>query len=180
MYPCQSYASTSARPAKPAASSAVIVVELEVDELKAAFKQVDAKLEQHLPVALALGAQMVADEARRKHDYKDRTSELTNSIMAGDVEGSYQGGDLTVTVSAGAAHGIYVEEGTRAHVIRPKHRKALRWTGGNGFIFAKSVNHPGTDATHFLANALDAKLDDVASELEAATELAFHQSGFEV
>lgn len=158
----------------------MIVVELDAEELKAAFKKVDAKLEQHLPVALALGAQMVADEARRTHSYTDRTSQLTNSIMAGEVDGSYRNGDLEVTVSAGAPYGLFVEEGTRAHVIRPKHRKALRWAGGNGFAFAKSVNHPGTEATHFLANAAEEKNGDIVEALEDATELAFLQSGFEV
>jgi len=39
----------------------------------------------------------------------------------------------------------FIERGTRPHIIRPVHGKALRWFGvwGNP-IFAKSVKHPGT------------------------------------
>ena len=33
---------------------------------------------------------------------------------------------------------------TRAHVIRPKDKKALRFGGPGGFIFSKKVMHPGS------------------------------------
>ena len=42
-----------------------------------------------------------------------------------------------------APHAIFVHWPTRAHIIRPKNRKALRWPVGGAFAFAKIVHHPG-------------------------------------
>lgn len=52
-----------------------------------------------------------------------------------------------------APHAIFVHFGARAHVIRPKERQALRWPGGNGFIFAKWVKHPGYAGDPWLETA---------------------------
>lgn len=61
----------------------------------------------------------------------------------------------------------YVNDGTRAHIIRPKRSKVLRFQskyrsktmpnqtfsraggGSGGFVFAQKVNHPGTKARNF-------------------------------
>ena len=51
-----------------------------------------------------------------------------------------------------APGGFYVEEGTVAHLIRPKNAKALRWMGPSGPIFAKEVRHPGTKADPWLGS----------------------------
>lgn len=42
-----------------------------------------------------------------------------------------------------APEALFVHWGTRAHVIRPKKKGALRWASGGLFHFAKKVNHPG-------------------------------------
>jgi hypothetical protein len=54
----------------------------------------------------------------------------------------------------GAPQALFLEEGTRPHVIRPKKAKALRWMGPNGPIFARSVRHPGTKAQPHLEPAI--------------------------
>ncbi len=76
----------------------------------------------------------------------------------------------SVTVEAGYG-AVFLEEGTRPHVIRPKAKMALRWAGssskgkrltgrpssakGNkiGWRFAKIVHHPGTRPHPFLLPA---------------------------
>lgn len=45
--------------------------------------------------------------------------------------------------------------GTPRHVIRPRRKRALRFTSGGAVIFARRVNHPGTRANPFLTRALD-------------------------
>jgi len=37
-----------------------------------------------------------------------------------------------------------LNNGSRPHVIRPKHAKVLAFKGSDGTVFAKMVNHPGT------------------------------------
>jgi hypothetical protein len=64
---------------------------------------------------------------------------------------------------AAASYALYVHEGTKAHDIRPKNRKALRFPadGGSSTLggrvrsggkvrFAKRVRHPGTKANPFM------------------------------
>lgn len=71
----------------------------------------------------------------------------------------------SVTISAGGA-AVYLERGTRAHVITPKAAMALRWAASSGgsrltgsprvgaaVIFAKVVHHPGTKPYPFLMPA---------------------------
>lgn len=52
-------------------------------------------------------------------------------------------------------HGVFIEEGTRPHVIRPRFKKCLRFVSRSGdIVFAKKVNHPGNKAYRFFSRAL--------------------------
>lgn len=42
-----------------------------------------------------------------------------------------------------APHALFVNLGTRPHIIEPKNKKALRWASGGRFFFAGRVKHPG-------------------------------------
>lgn len=54
-----------------------------------------------------------------------------------------------------APQALFIEEGTPAHVIRPKNAKALRFFGPTGQpVFAREVHHPGTKADPFLEPAI--------------------------
>ena len=46
-----------------------------------------------------------------------------------------------------APHALFVNFGTRPHKIYPRTKKALRWSGGGVFHFAKFVNHPAIAGT---------------------------------
>lgn len=51
--------------------------------------------------------------------------------------------------------GRYVLEGTRAHLIRPRRARALRFKARSGdIVFAKLVRHPGYRGSNFLLEAL--------------------------
>lgn len=54
-----------------------------------------------------------------------------------------------------APHALFVLGGSRPHIIKPKNKKALRWVGGNGFIFASFVKHPGYIGDDYLNRAAD-------------------------
>lgn len=83
-----------------------------------------------------------------------KTGNLQRSIHAGLLT------DTTAEIKAGARYAVFVEKGTKPHIIRPKNRKALRWPNsrrlsgrarsGSGFSFATIVHHPGTRAQPFL------------------------------
>ena len=51
-------------------------------------------------------------------------------------------------------YGLFVHFGTRPHIIKPKIKKALRWSSNGRFIFSKKVRHPGYRGDPFIYNAL--------------------------
>lgn len=76
-----------------------------------------------------------------------------------------------------ASYGPFVHEGTGPHWILPRAKKALRWSKGGKFVFAKKVFHPGTKPDQFLYAAgevaqpqinviFERALDDFAAELD--------------
>ena len=70
--------------------------------------------------------------------FKTRTGQLEQSIGVRYLTGGM------AEVYANAAYAGYVEHGTRPHVITAKQGKALKFAGGGGFVFRRSVNHPGS------------------------------------
>lgn len=51
-------------------------------------------------------------------------------------------------------YAIFVHEGTKPHIIRPKNKKGLA-NKKTGAFFGKEVHHPGTKANPYLQNAVD-------------------------
>ena len=95
-----------------------------------------------------------------------REQKLLAPRKTGNLGRSIHLGAVTATRAetiASADYAAYVEQGTRAHEIRPKARKALRWAASAGDArltgtprkggrvrFAKRVQHPGTKAQPFM------------------------------
>ncbi len=72
---------------------------------------------------------------------------------AASVDASVAGGGPRATGSFGSDSQIfeYLERGTRAHIIRPRFKKALFWPGARHPV--RMVRHPGTVALHTLEHA---------------------------
>ncbi len=65
-------------------------------------------------------------------------------------------GQSAFIVQVNAKYGIYVEKGTKPHVIVPRRKKALAFTVGGKKVVTKRVNHPGTKAQPFFEPAVNA------------------------
>lgn len=112
----------------------------------------------------------VAERAQDNHRFKSRTGALEQSVMT-----DYRAGGLTgvITLDSNRAnYGYFVHHGFPAHNIRPKNKKALRWSSGGRFAFAKSVRHPGFAGDPFVFNALDACDSEIDSIFDRYAELA--------
>lgn len=92
----------------------------------------------------------IATQARV--DAPVRTGNLARSIREDHQQ---MVGPFFVTggVTAHADYAAAVHEGTRPHVIRARRAKALSFIWHGERVFFRSVNHPGTRARPFLANA---------------------------
>lgn len=112
--------------------------------------ELSRQVQGHARLAVSRWQRRTATQARQ--DVPVKTGRLGQSIREGDVKttGPYSAGG---SVSANTHYALYVHEGTRPHVIRPRRAKALRFVVGGRVVFAQRVNHPGTRARPFLRNA---------------------------
>lgn len=153
-------------------------------QLQDALRRAEAELEKELPRGLALAGDLIVNAARRTTLFRDRTGRLRRSIMRGPITGSFGGGDLSLDIMAGGLGGVtyaqHVHDGTRAHVIEPSKRKALRFARGSRFAFARRVRHPGTAPRPFMTEAATTTAPQVGRVMGSAMRLAFARAGFEV
>lgn len=132
------------------------------NKVTAVFKPDDAELGRQvsdiLQARMRSILRLIAADARVNVPVK--TGNLGRSIKEGPVitEGPFK---VTGSVSADAPYAAFVHQGTQPHVIRPRTKKALRFTMDGREVFAKSVNHPGTRPRPFLLNAAERVLRDL-------------------
>ena len=101
-------------------------------------------------------------EAKAKLNITNNGSVKTGHLRRGittDV------GTMEVTVhTSNIKYARGVEEGTRAHIIRAKNKKALYWKGAKHPV--KSVRHPGSKAKPFLIPAFEKEKEVIIKDLE--------------
>lgn len=99
--------------------------------------------------ALDQASSLATQFARTTPKFKDRTGSLRNSISR--VQKGAGGWRYDVKAGGrGAQHALFVEAGTRAHVIEARRRQFLRFEVAGTIHFRRWVNHPGTKGTHFM------------------------------
>jgi Bacteriophage HK97-gp10, putative tail-component len=167
-------------------ASVVLPIEIEIDaaDLSAALTNVVGLLDETLSEATAEAARIVADAAHETAAFTDRTGQLRASIQPSDppATGSFFRGDLEGSVGFGATsngfpYGLALEFGSAPHVITPKHRRALRFAGGGGWVFATKVNHPGTKEGRFMRDALDSSAPAITQAFESSIDDAIERAG---
>lgn len=110
-------------------------------------------------------SQVTYDEAFRGAGRHNRSGALLQSLYNRAVaKGRAVGHDRQR-----APHALYVNMGSMPHIIRPKHRKALRWAHGGRFRFAKLVRHPGYRGDGYVFLAADAAVRQFASIVDAVS-----------
>lgn len=108
-------------------------------ELRAAFKRSPMIVREQIQKAISLSVMLVNRNAKLAAPVK--TGTLRRGIKSKITPFS---GKVESTIG----YGIFVHEGTSAHIIRPVKKKALYWKGAAHPV--KSVRHPGTKANPFM------------------------------
>lgn len=107
-------------------------------------EEIRADIERKIAGLYLLGQTIGKDlerQARSNASWTDRTGNTRRAIHGG-AERTAKG--TAVYLAHGSEVGLYMEEGTRPHAIRPRRKKALRFVIDGKEVFAKRVNHPGT------------------------------------
>jgi hypothetical protein len=118
-----------------------------LDEIQATFKRLDENLASDLLDKVTHDSELKAIELARKHH---RTGFMERSMFSKFNKKQNYG-----VIGNIAPYATFVHFGTKPHTIEPDNKKILRWTDGNGFVFAKKVHHPGYKGDPFITNAIN-------------------------
>lgn len=123
-------------------------------DLQRALDTLPAKIERNiLRGALRAGAKVTLARAKDVAP-AEKFGPHAGALRAGlSIKTSSRGGTVKATVSTGgkAFYARFVEYGTKAHWIKPKHHRSLFFAG----IARKAVRHPGAKANPFMLVALN-------------------------
>ena len=145
-----------------------MAIQIRVNGIDAAKGQLRSLPEAIEASVIRQMAQIAYDSAERGADAHTKTGAMRQSLFARAIpKGREVGHDLRR-----APHALFVQFGTRPHVITPSKKKALRWPSGGAFAFAKRVNHPGYRGDAYLARAAD----DAVRQFAAIVDRALKES----
>ena len=104
---------------------------------------------------------------------KDAMSNLTSngSVKTGHLRrgvANFRRGMTATVHTSNIKYAVMVEKGTKAHIIRPKNKKALYWKGASHPV--KQVNHPGSKAKPYLIPAFDKEVPYFVEKLKEVVE----------
>lgn len=126
-----------------------MTITVDVSPLIDAVDRRSPRITEATAAALRGTAQAAFDFAQLRIATHTKTGAMARSLKLAKVPGGWSiSNDLQQ-----APHALFVHWGTRAHVIKPKNKRVLRWAGPTGFSFAKSVRHPGYKGDPYLRDA---------------------------
>lgn len=140
-----------------------------LEEAVSRLDRISQETRDELKDAMDMSLRDIQEEARQHHRYTTRTGTAERSI---DTEASYRSDNFSGTVGTTRKITVFLHQGTKAHVITPKRKLALRWTNGGSFVFAKRAWHPGTHKDPFIYNALWKKRSGILSRFGRAVRHA--------
>ena len=110
-------------------------------------------------------SQVAYDSMQQGAGRHSKTGKLFSSLYNRSIpKGREVGHDpLGTRLENGLSYDVFVIFGTKPHRIYPKNKKALRWSGGGAFHFAKWVNHPGYRGDNYMQVAADAAITQFAT-----------------
>lgn len=145
----------------------MVRISLEAAGLKRNLSKAPEGIRKKLREVMAISVRDVQERARRTHKFISRTGQAEGSIHT-TIEGN--GEHVVGAVFTALPHAVYLHRGTRAHDILPRSKKALRWSGGNRFIFAKRSHVAGIKADPFIFNAFNKEKSAIISRFKKLTE----------
>lgn len=113
------------------------------------LKIVAERLSEAIEGLIERAAEYAEEEMRRRAP--ERTGRLKRSIRR-----RVNLARLEAEVGPTVPYAIYVELGTRPHIIRPVRASALRFEVEGQIVFAKLVRHPGTRPQPFIWETAEA------------------------
>lgn len=150
-----------------------IEIKPDFGKLVKAFEEFPEETTKQLRSGLEIAVRDIQEYASDHHNYTSRSGNLERKGIVTKVEGNVG----MVMLNPSVPYAQYVHEGTRRHKIRIKRKRSLRRPAGDGFRFAKSINHPGTAPDQFLYEAATAQEKHVQEVLSKSVDEALRKAG---
>lgn len=152
-----------------------------VEGLRSSLDEYQKNLEYTLFRALSLLEAEIVQNIRVNSGLHVRTGALLNSVPASKNVYDVGGGTLVGEIGPqGIPYAAIQEFGGRTspHVIRPRVAEALHFVMNGKDVFARSVNHPGSNipARPYLRPALAATQDKIVQEFGLFLRASFPQA----
>lgn len=148
-------------------------IKLDYKKLVKAFEKAPDETSKQLKQGVKVVVRDIQEYASDHHNYTSRSGNLEREGIVTKVEGTVG----TVMLNPSVPYAQYVHEGTKRHKIRIKKKRSLRWTDGDSFMFAKGVNHPGTESDPFLYEAAEAQEKHIQDVLNKSIDEALRKAG---
>ena len=143
-------------------------IKVDTDKLVRAFEGAPDKTREKLREAVKSTARDITARASAEHRYIARVG---SKLEKEGVKFRADGLNAVVFLDdASVPYGRFIHEGTRAHVIEPRNRRALRWPVGEGFAYAKRVRVSGIKPDPFLYNAAEKEAPAFEERLAVALD----------
>lgn len=137
------------------------------------MSDVEGILRRSIKNAMERSVSKLHNYATTHHRFVSRTGTLERAVQSEVTDGGFR---CVVSLNEGVAgYGPCVHEGSRAHVIRPRNKRVLRWPGKGGFVFSKISHHPGYKGDPFLYDALDDNSAEIDKIFDEEIENAINQ-----
>lgn len=111
-------------------------------------KKIDVKI-AGMAAILKREASEIEGKLKRGAKWKDKTGHARQGLRTG-VDG--KGRRYKLYAAHTVKYGVFLEEGTKPHIIKPKSKKALYWNGASHPV--KQVRHPGTKGDPLIERTL--------------------------
>lgn len=123
---------------------------------------VRASITQFIPRFITDGTELIQQEMANQVPVK--TGRLRASISS-DISGQYS------ETGTHTGYGLFVDQPTKPHTIRPNISRFLHFQIGGQDIYAREVQHPGTAGNFFIRRTIDViipKLHELARQIWAS------------
>lgn len=137
----------------------------EVTRFRVKLEAKSKKINEEVAKVIARSSLMIQREAKEnlKANKSVKTGHLRRMVATkiSDTEGEIH--------TSNVKYARYVEEGTRAHIIRAKKKKYLYWEGASHPV--KQVKHPGSAKKPYLIPAFEKEKPKFIRDLEELIDL---------
>lgn len=99
--------------------------------------------------------------AKTNRPWTDRTAHARQGLNA-DAE-DIDGKNYVLYLAHGVEYGVFLEEGTKPHEIRPRNKKALYWPGASHPV--KRVKHPGSRPYAIIIPTIDYHINRIRESI---------------